>query len=447
MAFDYAQFAAAFPWFLPAFAFVLGACVGSFLNVVIYRVPAGQSVVTPGSHCACGAPIVWYDNLPILSWFLLRGRARCCGRKFSPRYSFVELLTAFLFLACALEFSPARAIAGMVFLSVLVAATFIDLDHWIIPVRLTLVTIALGLAGAFLVPGSQGSAAPILSAAGIHTGLASLVGMAVGAGLIFWVASLAEALLKKEAMGLGDAILVALVGAFSGWQGAVFALFGGGLVGTVWFAAAMVWEKFAGRRSPLATLADAPPYQPSPTTLAPWEIVTLATGAVGVLLSIALPALQGQHSGVPPLDSIRAGVLALRGLLVGSGAILLVMLCVDVVLPNKVLSFGVAAAVGAIGAFGGWRNGVSGTVWAAVYSVVCWLVCGALGVAWARLRQRHARVSATTDTSPEASDTTPALGIGVHVPFGPMLAIAGALHFLFLHRWVAAWFAQIGDLL
>ena len=79
-----------YPWFFSGFAFLLGSCVGSFLNVCIYRIPLDESVIAPGSHCACGKPIAWYDNLPILSWFLLRGRARCCGRRFSPRYPFVE---------------------------------------------------------------------------------------------------------------------------------------------------------------------------------------------------------------------------------------------------------------------------------------------------------------------------------------------------------------------
>jgi hypothetical protein len=81
-------------WFFPAVAAVFGACIGSFLNVVIYRVPAGKSIVRPGSMCACGAPIAWHDNIPVLSWLILRGRARCCGRPFSARYPFVELLTA-----------------------------------------------------------------------------------------------------------------------------------------------------------------------------------------------------------------------------------------------------------------------------------------------------------------------------------------------------------------
>jgi leader peptidase (prepilin peptidase)/N-methyltransferase len=98
------------PWLLPAAAGLLGACIGSFLNVVILRVPAGQSVVLPGSHCACGAPIAWFDNLPVVSWFALRGRARCCGRPFSARYPAIEALTAALFVACWLRLPPAVAL-------------------------------------------------------------------------------------------------------------------------------------------------------------------------------------------------------------------------------------------------------------------------------------------------------------------------------------------------
>ena len=80
-----ADVAAQQPWFFPTVVFVLGACIGSFLNVVIYRVPAGKSIVHPGSTCGCGQPIAWFDNIPILSWLILRGRARCCGRPFSAR--------------------------------------------------------------------------------------------------------------------------------------------------------------------------------------------------------------------------------------------------------------------------------------------------------------------------------------------------------------------------
>src|SRR4051812_48936722 len=128
---DVALVAREFPWFFPVVAFVIGACVGSFLNVVIYRVPKKESIVSPGSHCGCGQPIAWYDNIPMLSWLALRGRARCCGRPFSFRYPFVELLVAGLFLACWLRYPhPGVAVCGMVFVSGLVAATFIDLDHF-----------------------------------------------------------------------------------------------------------------------------------------------------------------------------------------------------------------------------------------------------------------------------------------------------------------------------
>lgn len=102
----YTELSAQLPWFFPAAVAVFGAMVGSFLNVVIYRVPAEKSIVTPGSHCGCGRPIAWRDNIPVLSWLLLRGRARCCGRPFSFRYPLVELLTAGLFLACWLTFPP-----------------------------------------------------------------------------------------------------------------------------------------------------------------------------------------------------------------------------------------------------------------------------------------------------------------------------------------------------
>src|SRR3954452_15075174 len=110
-----AEVTAAFPWFFPIAAVFFGACIGSFLNVVIYRVPAGKSIVLPGSHCVCGQPIRWYDNIPVFSWLILRGRARCCGQKFSFRYPFVELLTAACFLTCWLRYPPAVAVCGWVF--------------------------------------------------------------------------------------------------------------------------------------------------------------------------------------------------------------------------------------------------------------------------------------------------------------------------------------------
>lgn len=248
---DYPALAAEFPWFFPAMAALFGAIVGSFLNVVIYRVPANLSIVRPGSHCACGTAIAWYDNIPVLSWFLLRGRARCCGRPYSFRYAFVELLTASLFLACWMLFPPAKAVIGMGFLSILVCATFIDLDHMIIPDAFTVGAGVIGVGVSFLAPSLHGITNDFFLAASLQSGAVSLQGMLLGSGLVLWIALVAEAVLKKEAMGFGDVKFVGAIGAFCGWQGAVFSVFGGAMVGTVWFAAALLWQKLSGRRAPV----------------------------------------------------------------------------------------------------------------------------------------------------------------------------------------------------
>jgi len=261
---DYPEFAAAFPWFFPAVAGVFGAMVGSFLNVCIYRIPAGQSIVTPGSHCACGKPIAWYDNIPVLSWFILRGRARCCGRPYSFRYAFVELLTAALFLACWLMFPHAKAVCGMVFVSVLVAATFIDLDHMVIPDVFTIGAGLLGVLLSFLVPALHGQHGGIFIVDSLRSGTAAMQGLLVGSGLVLWIALLAELALKKEAMGFGDVKFVGMIGAFCGWQGAVFSVFGGAVVGTVWFILALLWQKVSGKASAAAPPSETPEGEPAP---------------------------------------------------------------------------------------------------------------------------------------------------------------------------------------
>ncbi len=263
---DLADFSASLPWFFPALAFILGAVVGSFLNVVIYRVPAEKSVVRPGSHCACGKPIAWHDNIPILSWLLLRGRARCCGRKFSVRYPFVELLTGLLFLECWSLFPPAKAVCGMVFLSVLICATFIDLDHFIIP---DVFTIGAGLAGLLLsalVPALHGQASDLFIVDSVRSGLIALKGLLVGSGLVLWIALIAEALMKKEAMGFGDVKFVGMIGAFCGWHSTVFAVFGGAVVGTVWFVIALMWQRiFPSQKAALP--AESPDVEGQPMAL------------------------------------------------------------------------------------------------------------------------------------------------------------------------------------
>jgi leader peptidase (prepilin peptidase)/N-methyltransferase len=259
------QFAAAFPWFLPVAAFVFGACIGSFLNVCIYRIPAERSIVTPGSHCACGKPVAWHDNIPILSWLILRGRARCCGRPFSIRYPAIELLTALLFVACWVAFpgEPAKAVAGWVLASMLIAGSFIDLDHMIIP---DVFTIGLGLVGvllSFALPSLHGQHSGLFLVDSMRSGLQAILGLIIGSGFILWFVLVMEALLKKEAMGFGDVKLVGAICAFTGWPGTFTALAGGSVIGLVWFAIAMLRQKATGEKSNAGLKAETPEGQPA----------------------------------------------------------------------------------------------------------------------------------------------------------------------------------------
>lgn len=220
---------------------LLGLCIGSFLNVVILRLPKGESLVRPRSHCACGATIRWHDNIPLLSWIMLRGRARCCGRAIPVRYPLIEAATAALFYLVWRHVTPdlGLAVSGWAFLSVLLAAAVIDAEHMIIPESLTL---GLGVAGvilAFLVPALRSEGLLATLAAGGH----ALLGLAIGSGLMLWIASLASALLRRDAMGMGDVLFVGGIGAFCGWHGAVFAIFGGAFVGLFWVLAAVLLRR------------------------------------------------------------------------------------------------------------------------------------------------------------------------------------------------------------
>jgi leader peptidase (prepilin peptidase) / N-methyltransferase len=251
------------PWFFPLWAGVLGACIGSFLNVCIYRIPKGESVVSPRSHCACGRPIAWHDNIPVLSWLLLRGRARCCGRPFSFRYPAIEALTAALFVACWLLFPAGKAVAGAVLCCIVICAHFIDHDHLIIPDVFTIGGAAVGLLLSLLFPSLHGQAHEVWLVAGLRSGLDAVLGLFAGSALVLWIALFAEVLLKKEAMGFGDVKYLGALGAFVGWQGAVFAMFGGAVLGCVWFAAAYAWKKLTGRNAPVALPAETPDGQPA----------------------------------------------------------------------------------------------------------------------------------------------------------------------------------------
>lgn len=196
-----------------------GAALGSFLNVCIYRWPAGESVVRPRSRCsACTTTIPWYDNIPVLSWLLLRGRCRHCGVPISIQYPAVELAVASIWLGTALWLGPGlAALRGATFLTLLLGIAIIDGKHRIIPDQLSLGGAALGL-GLAAWPGGF----PLTAA---------LVGAASGYGFMWAIKLGGEALLGKPALGVGDIHMMAMIGAFLGVGGALLTVFLGSLLG------------------------------------------------------------------------------------------------------------------------------------------------------------------------------------------------------------------------
>ena len=230
------------PYFFPICVFIFGSLCGSFFNVCIYRIPEGRSIVWPPSACACGKKISPFHNIPILSWLLLRGRAACCDQTFSIRYLVVEALTGILFLLTWLKYDPIMAAIGMVFISILLVSTFIDFDHMIIPDRFSIGGAALGLVLSAFIPELHGYSSGNL-AGHYESFLASIIGLTAGTAVVYWISVIGELILKKPAMGEGDIKFLACIGAFTGWQGALFALFGGAFVGTILLLPLLIKER------------------------------------------------------------------------------------------------------------------------------------------------------------------------------------------------------------
>ena len=197
-----------------------GLVVGSFLNVVIHRLPKEESLVVPRSHCpACQVPIRVIDNIPIVSFLLLRGRCRACGHPIAWRYPLVEGLTGLLFAMTVAQFGATLPAAFLLaFLCGLVVVSFIDLDHQVIPNIITLPGIPLGLVSGLLL-----GQPPVLD---------RLIGALAGAGFLYLVLFYGGVLYGQEAMGEGDLNLVAMVGAFLGWKAVVITILVGCLVGS-----------------------------------------------------------------------------------------------------------------------------------------------------------------------------------------------------------------------
>ncbi len=206
------------PAFLAVAFFWVGACMGSFFNVLIYRLPRDESIVRPGSRCpACGRPIRPWENIPLVSFALLGGRCRGCRGKISWRYPAVEALTGAGYALLFLADGPGATLArDLILFSLLVPITFIDVEHRIIPDALSLGGLAAGLILSLL-PGGDWKA--------------SLAGGVIGGGVLYGTAFAYEKVAGREGMGGGDIKLIAMIGAFLGWRGVLLTIFLGSFLG------------------------------------------------------------------------------------------------------------------------------------------------------------------------------------------------------------------------
>lgn len=239
---------------LNVFAFLWSASWGSFLNVVIYRVPLGMSLVTPPSRCStCLTRIRWYDNIPVLSWWLLRGRCRACKAPFSPRYMLIEaacgLLGLALFRATVLPLdvetfyvSAALWIWLQAFAYGMVALAFIDLEHTFVPEEITLPLILVGVGGSFFLPGIEP--------------LPRFFGALAGGGALLLVTGVGWLIYRREAMGLGDAMLLALIGSFLGIAALPFVLVAASVQALVAVVVARVYQRVTGKSAGLTLTTE-----------------------------------------------------------------------------------------------------------------------------------------------------------------------------------------------
>jgi len=210
-------------WLVAASAGLVGLMLGSFLNVCTLRWPSEESVVSPPSRCpGCGTGIRWYDNIPLLSYVILRGKCRVCGAAISPQYPIVELATGLIWAGCFMQYGlSAESARGAVFLTILLGIAITDARFYIIPDQFSL---GGGLLGLALAPFPGGL-----------TTLEALLGAGIGFGVLWLVAKAGTRLFKKEAMGGGDLKMMGMVGAFLGVPGVLLTLFLGALLGSVVF--------------------------------------------------------------------------------------------------------------------------------------------------------------------------------------------------------------------
>ncbi len=200
---------------------IFGAIVGSFLNVCIIRIPKEESIATPGSHCPrCNKPIMFYDNIPLLSYFLLRGKCRHCNGPISIQYPLIEGITAFSSFLLFVKFGATLSyLFFFLFVAALIVITVIDLYYQIIPDAISIPGIGIGLLGSLIIP--------------YITFFNSLIGILVGGGSLFLVATLYQWLFKREGMGGGDVKLLAMIGGFLGWKAVILTILLSSFIGSI----------------------------------------------------------------------------------------------------------------------------------------------------------------------------------------------------------------------
>jgi leader peptidase (prepilin peptidase)/N-methyltransferase len=231
--------------YLLSFAYaLLGLVIGSFLNVCIYRLPLQKSIVSPGSSCPhCGIPIRLFDNVPILSFFLLKGKCRNCGKSISVQYPLVELLSALAFYCCARVWMfTAPTYVNSLFLAIIIALIFTDYNHRILPNKLTLPGVIIGiLLSPFQSPEVYRDilAFKVISLLGFENAstvlpwVGSVLGIIIGGGPLFFIAFAYELIRRRQGLGMGDVKMMAMVGAFIGWRLALLTIFISSLLGTL----------------------------------------------------------------------------------------------------------------------------------------------------------------------------------------------------------------------
>jgi leader peptidase (prepilin peptidase)/N-methyltransferase len=303
-------------WLFGGFFLAMGLCVGSFLNVCIYRLPTGKSLVWPGSHCtSCNTPIAWYDNIPVASYFILGGRCRKCGARFSVRYMLVELVTGLLWFGYWFAYFRTDLRAGadnigvylvhITLVSALLVSGVIDYERKEIYTSVTNFALAAGLAGSFVWPEVQQVGAYDWLLPGL-TGwdrtdavVLGLVGAAVGAGIINITRFLGTLAFRREAMGIGDVYLMAAVGGCLGWEATVLVFLGAPFLALPYG----VWQMLRARRQPQKGSDE----EPAPPKMCYGTFLLTVAGFV--LLAVAAATARPQW-GIAQRLMLLAGLVA-----------------------------------------------------------------------------------------------------------------------------------------